>query len=509
MRGFFRMHRLVCALAIAALLGATPPARPMEAPAPTADAPDAVTAHTLTLGGKVLPYTARAGTITLENEKDQPTARIFYTAFTLDGTDPRTRPVTFFYNGGPGSSTIWLRMGSFGPMRVEVGDGVPTPSAPFNLVENQYSLLDRSDLVFIDAPDTGFSRITGAGKPSDFFGVDPDVNAFGQFISRYITTFNRWNSPKFLFGESYGTPRSAMLVNYLQRQGIGINGVVLLSSVLDFSLDWNINFASTEIGGGDWAFPLYLPTEAAASWYHHVLPGPQTTLQELLPQVEDFAMHEYLNALAQGAKLSPSTYDDVVAKLHQYTGLSSSYIRASNLRVPYWRYVTELFRNAGVMTGRYDARFTSFNLDRINDRPNFDATDSAIDAAFVGSGNYFMRQFLGYRTTLLYRPLINVFGQWDWKHNGNLPTNSAQDLAAAMTFNPNLQVFSGNGYYDFATPFYATVYTLNHLQLPPELQRNITYGFYESGHMVYIHPQALAQFHDDLEAWYARVLGGR
>ncbi len=375
-----------------------------------------------------------------------------------------------------------------------------------NLVQNQYSLLDRSDLVFVDAPDTGFSRITGAGKPSDFFGVDPDVRAFAQFVSRYVTAFGRWNSPKFLFGESYGTPRSAMLVNALQHQGIGINGVVLLSSVLDFSLDWDVNFTPTAIGGGDWAFPLYLPTEAAAAWYHDRLPGPATNLQALMAQVEDFSMHEYLNALAQGERLPPSTYDDVVAKLHQYTGLSETYIRESNLRIPYWRFTTELLRYSGEMTGRYDARYTSFNLDRLGDRPDFDPVDSAIDAAFVASGNYFMRDVLGYRTTMIYRPTINVFKQWDWKHNGNLPTNTAQDLASAMTYDPNLRVFSGNGYYDFATPFWATVYTLNHLNVAPQLQKNISYGFYESGHMVYLHQQALAQFHDDLERWYADTL---
>ena len=497
------MRELFCAVAAALLIAAAPPP---AAPTPGPNAPDAVSQHAITLGGRSYPYTARAGTIALENDKGETTARIFYTAFTLDGADPRTRPVTFLYNGGPGSSTIWLRMGSFGPMRVRVGDAMPTRSAPFDLVENQYSLLDRTDLVFIDAPDTGFSRIVEAGKPSDFFGVDPDVRAFGQFVSRYITTFGRWNSPKFLFGESYGTPRSAMLVNYLQKQGIGINGVVLLSSVLDFSLDWGINFAPTTIGGGDWAFPLYLPTEAAAAWYHHALPGPQTTLAALLPQVEDFAMHEYLNALAQGSKLSPAVYNDVAAKLHEYTGLSERYIRLSNLRVPYWRFETELFRDSGVMLGRYDARYTSFNLDRISDRPDFDPVDAAIDAAFVATGNYYMRQVLGYKTTLIYRPTTNVFTQWDWKHNGGLPTNTAQDLASAMAFDPNLQIFSGNGYYDFATPFWATVYTLNHLMLPPQLQGNITYGFYESGHMVYLHSEALAQFHADLEAWYARTL---
>lgn len=492
---------------VAILLAATLVAAAPAAPAPPPPGADAVTAHTLTLNGKVYPYTARAATITLENEKGQPTGQMFYTAFTLDGVSPRTRPVTFFYNGGPGSSTIWLRMGSFAPMRVQVGDGVPTPSAPFNLADNPYSLLDRSDLVFVDAMGTGFSRISGAGTPKDFYGVDPDVHAFGQFISRYITMYGRWNSPKFLFGESYGTPRSAMLVNYLQRQGIGVNGVVLLSSILDFGLDWDINFTPTAIGGGDWAFPFYLPTEAATAWYHHVLPGPSTTLEDLIQRVEAFAMGEYLNALAQGANLSPGTYNDVVAKLHQYTGLSERYIRDSNLRIPYGRYSTELFRDSGVMLGRYDARYVSYNLDRIQDRSDFDPVDSAIDAAFVATGNVYMRQILGFHTSLIYQPVINVFGQWDWKHNGALPTNTAQDLASAMAFNPNLRVFSANGYYDFATPFWATVYSLNHMNLPPQLQSNISYGFYQSGHMVYLHTPALAQFHDDLEHWYAQTLG--
>jgi carboxypeptidase C (cathepsin A) len=489
------------------LLGAAPSPSPAPVQAPAAA--DAVSEHALTLAGKEYPYTARAGTIVLENDKNQPTCRMFFTAFTLDGVDPSSRPVTFFYNGGPGSSTIWLRMGSFAPMRVQIPDAATSLNAPFDLVPNQYSLLDRTDMVFVDAPDTGFSRIVGAGKPDDFFGVDQDMHAFSQFVSRYVTTYDRWNSPKFLFGESYGTPRSAVVVNDLERHGIGINGVVLLSSVLDFSLDWNINFSPTAVGGGDWAFPLYLPTEAASSWYHNVLPGPQPTLQTLLPQVEQFAMNEYLNALAQGDKLSPATYDDVVAKLHRYTGLPEAYIRQSNLRIPYWRYATELLRNSGQTLGRYDARYTSYALDRIADRPEFDATDSAIDAAFTGAGNYYLRQVLHYNTTLEYNVLsFRINRQWDWKHYGNLPTNTAQDLAHAMVFNSGLRVFSANGYYDFATPFFATVYTLSHLNLPPQLQGNITYGFYESGHMVYLHPAALAQFHDDLENWYRLTLSG-
>lgn len=503
------MKRFAIALAAIACVGAAPAPATSPAPPPSGGAvADSVTQQTATIGGKVYPYTARAGTIVLENDKGQPACRMFFTAFTLDGVNPSTRPVTFFYNGGPGSSTIWLRMGSFAPMRVSIPDAAAANNAPFNLVENQYTLLDRSDLVFVDAPGTGFSRIEGAGKPSDFYGVDPDMRAFGQFVSRYISTYNRWNSPKFLFGESYGTPRTALLSNYLERQGVGLNGVVLLSSVLDFGLDWDTNFNAASIGGGDWAFPLYLPTEAAAAWYHNQLPGPQTTLAALLPEVEQFAMNEYLNALAQGARLPRGTYNDVVAKLHRYTGLSEQYIRTSNLRIPYWRFTTELLRNSGQTLGRYDSRYTSYALDRIADRPEFDATDSAIDAAFVGAGNYYVRSLLHYNPPIEYVPLSRtIFPQWDWKHNGNLPTNTAQDLAKAMTFNPGLHVFSANGYYDFATPFFATVYTLNHLNLAPQLQSNITYGFYESGHMVYLHPAALSQFHDDLERWYGQVLG--
>lgn len=502
------MKRFAIALAAVACMGASPaPATSPAAPPPGGAIADSVSEQSTTIGGKVYPYTARAGTIVLEDAKGQPTCRMFFTAFTLDGVNPSTRPVTFFYNGGPGSSTIWLRMGSFAPMRVSIPDAAVANNAPFNLVQNQYTLLDRSDLVFVDAPDTGFSRIEGAGKPSDFFGVDPDMRAFGQFVSRYISTYNRWNSPKFLFGESYGTPRTALLSNYLERQGIGLNGVVLLSSVLDFGLDWDTNFNAASIGGGDWAFPLYLPTEAAAAWYHNQLPGPQTTLAALLPEVEQFAMNEYLNALAQGAKLPRRTYNDVVVKLHRYTGLSEQYIRTSNLRIPYWRFTTELLRNSGQTVGRYDSRYTSYALDRIADRPEFDATDSAIDAAFVGAGNYYVRTLLHYNPPIEYRPITSLFRQWDWKHNGNVPTNTAQDLARAMTFNPGLHVFSANGYYDFATPFFATVYTLNHLNLAPQLQSNISYGFYESGHMVYLHPAALSQFHDDLERWYGQVLG--
>jgi carboxypeptidase C (cathepsin A) len=470
--------------------------------------PDAVTHHQLALSGRTLTYTARAGTITLRNGDDKPTARVFYTAYTLDGANPSKRAVTFMYNGGPGSSTMWLRMGSFGPVRVVTADGRLTGPPPYRLVDNQYSLLDRTDLVFIDMPGSGFGRLIGAGTPADLWGVDEDVAAFGQFIQRYITTFNRWNSPRFLFGESYGTLRSAALAKYLQDKGIGLNGVVLLSSFLSSSIDYN---DGAPIGGNDWGYILYLPTETATAWYHHALPG-APALSALLPEVENFALTEYLDALGQGAKLAPDRYNDVVAKLHRYTGLSDEYIRRSDLRIPYDRFENELLRESGRTVGRIDSRFQTYVLDRPAVDPDWDATDAAIDSAFTSMSNYYLRQVLRYNTPLLYRAniydLIYADGQsWDFKH-GNNPqeVNVTPDLAQAMTYNPQLRVFSANGYFDFATPFFATAYALNHLYLAAPLRANITYGFYESGHMVYLNPASLARFHDDLERWYAEAL---
>jgi carboxypeptidase C (cathepsin A) len=377
------------------------------------------------------------------------------------------------------------------------------------LLDNQYSLLDTTDLVFIDMPGSGYGRIIGAGKTKDFWGVDQDADAFAQFIARYLTNFNRWNSPRFLFGESYGTTRSAVLSGVLAQRGIALNGIVLLSSFLNADVDYA---DGAPIAGGDWAYLLYLPTETATAWYHHAIGG---SLDDDVAQAESFATNEYLDALAQGAQLAPSTFDDIVAKLHHLTGLSETYIRNSNLRIPYDRFENELARERGITVGRLDARFATYVLDKPEVSPDWDATDSAIDSAFVSTGNYYLRQVLKYDTPLLYRSeiydLIYADGNtWDFKHGNNAQSlNVAPDLAQTMTYNPDLKVFSANGYFDFATPFFATVYVLNHLYLAPPLQKNITYGFYESGHMVYLHPAALAKFHADLERWYAATLAHR
>ncbi len=484
-----------------------PAASPKPTPEPAAAA-DGVTHHTLVLGGKTYAYTARAGTITLRNDAQQPTARIFYTAYTLDGADASHRPVTFFYNGGPGSSTVFLRMQSFGPVRFEHPNAAPNAGAPYRVVDNPDSLLDKSDLVFIDAPGTGFGRLIGEGKPKDFYGVDQDARAFTQFIERYITRFNRWNSPKFLFGESYGTTRSGALSSVLEGDGVQLSGIVIVSSILDFYLagsDWN----GSSIGGNDWAYVGYLPTEAAAAWYHHAIPNRPASLQSFVAQVEHFASTEYMQALEKGSTISPAEYANVVHKLHDYLGLSEQYIRNANLRIEYYRFENELLRNRGQIVGRYDARYLTDSIDRVADSAPWDPSDSAIEGPFTATFNDYVRNQLDYKPTLPY--LVsgpNINQNWDWKHNGLIMTNVAPDLAQAMTTDPHLHLFSANGYYDMATPFFTTQYTLQHLNLAPALQKHVTFGFYESGHMIYMNDDSRHAMHGDLDNWYDSVLSG-
>ena len=501
---FSRLLALASASAFA-LLGADPSPAPTASPKVERAVPDAVTHHTIKLAGKALAYTARAGTIALHDDAGALTARMFYVAYTADGADPSRRPVTFFYNGGPGSSSVWLHMGSFAPVRVVTPNGTGTGPPPFQLVDNADTLLDKSDLVFVDAPNTGFSRVLDAGKPKDFMGVDQDARAFRQFIERYDTTFDRWNSPKFLFGESYGTTRDCVLAAQLQEAGTQLNGVVLLSSILNFGL------GGGAIAGGDHSFVGYLPTMAATAWYHHKAPaGAGRDLNGFLAEVERFSAGEYTHALAQGADLDRAEFDRVVRTLHGYTGLPESYLRDSNLRVPYDRFLKELLRGSDQIAGRYDGRFITYDLDGTATDPSWDPSDVGINGVFVGSFNRYVRQTLHYVTESQYRPTAyggQLGAPWDMHHDGqDPPANVAPDLAATMAQNPGLRVFSANGRYDFATPYYATVYTLSHLNLVPALQKHITYGFYESGHMVYLNPTARARFKADLARWYDEAL---
>jgi len=484
-------------------------------PAPAPDA-DAVTHHTIVVNGSTLAYTARAGTITLRNDDEQPALRMFYVAYTLDGATPENRPLTFVYNGGPGSSTMWLHLGSFGPVRVAAADGGPITGpapAPYRIVTNDDTLLDKTDLVFIDMPTAGFGRLVAPATPKDFYSVDKDVAAFGSFIRGYITTFGRWNSPKFLYGESYGTMRSGALVNHLQQNlGISMTGVVLQSSYLNAGIDYIDN--GPPIGGGsDWAYILYLPTEAATAWYHKALANSPPDLVPFLHDVEHFAMTEYADALAKGAQLGAPEFNDVVAKLHRYTGLSEQYIRNANLRVPYWRLQNELLRDRHSTVGRIDSRFEIPALDRTASSPNWDPTDAAIDGPFTVAVNQYLRTDLNYDTALDYRTnvyaLIGRAGGWDNTHRGNPTTNVLPDIAEAMTYNPRLRIFQASGYYDFATPYFETVYALNHLGIVPSLQSHISYGFYPAGHMIYLESSSIRALHDDLERWYDATLTGR
>ncbi len=340
---------LCLVFALATTLPALAGKPPHDLPAWTR-VPDAVTHHSMMLDGKRLNYTARAGTIVERGSNRKPLTTMFYTAYTLDGANPNTRPVTFLYNGGPGSSTIWLRMGSWGPVRAAIApNGGITKPAPYQLVSNPYTLLDTTDLVFVDMPASGYGRIWPGANAKKVFGTDNDIKMFAQFIERYLRKFNRWNSPKFLYGESYGTPRTAMLVNYLQRNAVSINGIVLQSSILNYGL------AAPDIYGGactdDWQYVFDMATEAATAWYYHAVPGASSNLNAYMNGVKAFALGKYRAALAQGAQLPPAQYDEIVAALHHYLAIPERYIRDSNLRIPAQRYIAEFRRAQGKTEG--------------------------------------------------------------------------------------------------------------------------------------------------------------
>ncbi len=479
------------------------------APTPAAPPPKDASVHdSVTVAGRSIRYTATAGTIELKDATGAPSCNMFYTAFTQDGvSDLSHRPITFLYNGGPGSSTIWLRMGSFAPKRVVTADATHTAPAPYQLVDNGYSLIDKSDLVFIDAPGTGFSRIAPTSKPKDFYGVDQDARAFKQFVERYLTNNHRWNSPKFLFGESYGTTRSAVLSNLLQQDGVDLNGVVLLSSALNYS-----SFFGGD--GLDMEYYGYLPTEAAIAWYHGRVPHRPANLAAFVQSARAFALGDYARALLRGADLSDGARSRIAYQLYSFTGINPQFFLQANLRIEPEEFEKEMMRDSNRTTGRLDARFLGIDSKATGDAPDYDAADVALASAYVSSFNAYVRDHIGFHTDLLYRPTAYdiVSGpNWDFSHaiDGNqIPfPDVVQDLHDAMTQNPQLHVFSANGYYDMATPFFATEYTLDHMELDPTLRGNITYGFYESGHMVYAHVPALAKFKADLARWYDSVLG--
>ena len=477
------------------------------------------TKGSVTIGGNVINYDAFAGTLVVhpKNWDDVPQnadpdpknktaeASMFYVAYIKSDTKGAPRPLTFLYNGGPGSSTVWLHMGAFGPRRVVTSDDTHTPAAPYPVVNNDYSLLDVSDLVFVDAPGTGFSRLSGKDREKAFYGVDEDAHAFADFISQFLSKYGRWNSPKFLFGESYGTTRSAVLANVLETErSVDFNGIILLSQILNFTLDSDIPEFNP---GVDVPYQLTLPTYAASAWYHHKLAEPRPELGQLLAEVEHFAMNEYALALQAGNALPTDQRHAIAEKLHQYTGLPVAYVEKADLRINGGEFEKNLQDDRNLTTGRLDTRFSGPTFDPLSKEAQYDPQSAAISSAYVSAFNDYVRKELKFGENREYKPEIDVFKWWSFKHQPpGVPfpqqaTNVMLDLAVAMKYNPMLKVLLNAGYFDLATPFYQGVYEMQHLPIPPELQKNIEFQFYESGHMVYAHEASLRSIHDNVAAF--------
>jgi carboxypeptidase C (cathepsin A) len=467
------------------------------------------TKHSITLGGQEIKYTVTCGTIVLkeesekkgdkvgESEGEKPKASVFFVAYTRDDVADKTkRPLTFSFNGGPGSSSVWLHLGVLGPRRTVMTDLGDLPPPPYQLVDNEYSLLDMTDLVFIDPVSTGFSRAVVGEKAKEFHGFKKDIESVGDFIRLYTTRYQRWTSPKFLIGESYGTTRAAGLSGYLQhRHGMFLNGIMLVSSILNFQ---TARFER----GNDLPYILFLPTYCATAWYHKRLaPELQQDLQATLREVEFFALGEYTLGLMKGAALSASERASIVQKLARYTGLSADYVERANLRIEIHRFTKELLRDERRTVGRLDSRFKGIDYDAAGEVHDYDPSLTNIMGPYTATFNDYVRGELKFETDLPYEILTPRVHPWSYAQFENHYVNVAETLREAMTINPHLKVHVANGFYDFATPYFATQYTFNHLGLEPELEKNVTMSYYPAGHMMYIHIPSLAQLKDNLASF--------
>jgi carboxypeptidase C (cathepsin A) len=481
------------------------------------------TEGTITVEGKSISYKAVAGTLVIHGtgaKESTPEVAMSYFAYFKQGADPSKRPITFLYNGGPGSSTVWLHMGAFGPKRVVTSDHTHTPAAPYQLVNNDYSLLDASDLVFIDMPGTGFGRLLPQGKDDaaiaqdrkqlakQIWGIDGDAQTFSRFITQFLTRYNRWNSPKYLFGESYGTTRSAVLSYILETQdNIDLNGVILLSQILNFGT--SVDGADMD-PGNDLPYVLALPTYAATAWYHHLLPKYDgDKLAQLLQDSIEFARTDYRQALFAGSTLSQAREREIAGKLHDFTGLPVDYLMKADLRVTGGMFEHELQNGSDTTTGRLDTRFSGPSMDPLGKESDYDPQSAAISSAYVSAFNDYVRNDLKFGEDMKYRPSVYGAADFDWNFKHKQPgmhfawptVNVMRDLAGAMMYNPNLKVMLNGGFYDLATPFYAAIYEEEHLPIPESLRKNISYHFYPSGHMVYAHIPSLKALHDNVAAF--------
>ena len=490
-----------------------------------------VTQGSINIGGRSVAYQAEAGVMVVHLKdpldddpplpKDErsgpppqqpPEAGMSYVAYFRGDKEDAHRPITFLFNGGPGSSTVWLHMGAFGPKRVVTADDSHSAAAPYRLIDNEYSLIDVSDLVFVDAPGTGFGHLRGGDKEKAFYGVDQDAHAFANFIVEFLSRHKRWNSPKYLFGESYGTTRAAVLSSLLENEkALDLNGIILLSQILNFDDSAD---APQYNPGVDLPYVLALPTYTATAWYHHKLPNQPDALEPLLREVENFALTDYAQALAAGSMLSAERKSAIAVKLHQYTGLAPDYIERANLRVNGGEFEKTLL-GSETTTGRLDTRFSGPTLDPMSKEAEYDPQSAAISSAYVSAFNDYVRNSLKFGDRMTYKPEIDVEKNWDYLHQppGATqkipgPTNVMPDLAVAMKQNPKLRVQLHGGYYDLATPYFAAIFELRQLPIEASLQNNIEMHFYTSGHMVYAHEPDLKALHANVSAFIEKTKNG-
>jgi carboxypeptidase C (cathepsin A) len=475
--------------------GAPPQRGPQERPSPSPEEPPVITHHEIRAGGRVLRYTATAGMMPIKNRDGETEARMFFTAYTLDDAGAKARrPLTFSFNGGPGSASVWLHMGAIGPKRVRMNADGTMPAPPFELVDNEHTWLTQSDLVFIDPVGTGYSRAARPELASKFFGLQGDIESVGEFIRLYLTRYERWTSPLFLAGESYGTTRASALSGYLIDRGIAFNGIILISTIMNFE---TTNFAP----GNDIAYALFLPSYAATAWYHKKLtPDLQSVpVAAVAAEAEAWASNEYTLALEKGDKLSGPARQEVILKLSRYTGLSPQFVENANLRVSLNLFRKELLRSEKRSIGRLDARFKGYDTNLASDSPDYDPSEAAIRPPYTSTFNNYVRSELNYKNDLEYYILGGgITSPWNWGTNNNYVDTSVA-LRNALAKNPYLKVFVAMGYYDMATPYYAADYTIHHISLDPTLLRNISTGHYEAGHMMYIDEKSLGRMRADIE----------
>ncbi len=483
----------------AAIHGMALAAEPMQAAEDDAPlAAESVTSqHSVVIDGETISYTATAGLDVIRDDSGTGIGLFGYTAYVRDGDDSASRPILFAYNGGPGSASIWLHMGVLGPRRIPVVDLEVTGPAPYGAVDNEFSILDVADLVMMDPVGTGYATIEGPGKPEDFWGVDADIAVASQFIVNYITRTDRWKSPKFVLGESYGGIRTGGVAHeLLRRYAMSLNGVILVSPFMDVA-------AARDRFAIDLPHALYLPTLAATAWYHEAIEDRPDDLAAFLDEVETFAINDYAPALLQGSALPEAQRSALKARLSRYTGLSEQYWENSNLRVPHMRFTQELLRDEDITIGRIDSRFKGRSIDRVAGNMQYDPFDAAVRPAFKAGFMDYYNNELGFRKERDYLVSGGLFNDWDWLHvlpsgQETLITNTAIDLATTMTLHPPMRVLVQQGYFDLATPHFVLEYVINHMDLDAAQRTRISVEMYEAGHMMYVHPPSLAKFKRDL-----------